>query len=792
MGYKFNAITGQLDLSSDGASPTDVSDLVTLTGVPVNSTDLGTFTGSIITNNDTIKEALQELETAIESLPDPIVYQGTWNATTNTPTLANTDTGKLGFLYQVTVAGSVDFGAGSISFEVGDKVVNNGSTWEKWDMTDAVASVNGHTGIVVLDSTDIAISGSTFNKALVSSGTGFVIESAVTATELGYVSGVTSAIQTQLNAKQSSTLTDGHILVGNASNVATDVAVTGDVTITNLGVVAIATGVIVNADINASAAIDASKIADGSVSSAEFQYLGGVTSDIQTQLDGMFKLAGRSGGQTANGGTAASENLILSSTAHATKGSITLGQTYKEFSTGGVRIGDISAADPTTLNGTIALTPTSSDPNILLIHNSGQQWILNPNTSTLQFNRQADDVVGFGLDTSSRFFTGDGAPLYTASFSNAGSSVTDITSPTAGNVTPLVGIRNRNNTVNNYTGLVFENQATATVAGIFGVNENHSSSGSQTGHLAFLTANAGTKARAMKIAADKIITMDAYGTGILHSDSSGVISSSTIVNADVSASAAIDASKIADGSVSSTEFQYLGGVTSDIQTQLGDKLPLAGGTMTGTITSQTIIPSAASTYNLGASGNNYLNVYANTVNAGIINRGSAGTLTIQTSSAASGININTIAGDISLNPSTLVINANSSKITNLANGTNPADAVNYSQISSLALAIAGDISQASFTAADNQAAAADVTGFAFANATVRSFDAIVSIVRGATYAQYKINGIQRAADWAMTQSYVGDDTGITFTITTAGQVQYTSTSTGSTGLLKIRAFVTSV
>ena len=41
-----------------------------------------------------------------------------------------------------------------------------------------------------------------------------------------------------------------------------------------------------DADIKSAAAIDASKIADGSVSNAEFQRLDGVTSDIQTQLDG--------------------------------------------------------------------------------------------------------------------------------------------------------------------------------------------------------------------------------------------------------------------------------------------------------------------------------------------------------------------------------------------------------------------------------------------------------------------------------------------------------------------------
>lgn len=56
-------------------------------------------------------------------------------------------------------------------------------------------------------------------------------------------------------------LPSAQILVGSAGNVATAVAVTGDVTITNAGVTAIAAGVIVNADINAAAAIDFSKLA---------------------------------------------------------------------------------------------------------------------------------------------------------------------------------------------------------------------------------------------------------------------------------------------------------------------------------------------------------------------------------------------------------------------------------------------------------------------------------------------------------------------------------------------------
>lgn len=57
------------------------------------------------------------------------------------------------------------------------------------------------------------------------------------------------------------TLQDGDIFVGNASNLATGVSPSGDITLTNAGVFGIAAGVIVNADINASAAIAYSKLA---------------------------------------------------------------------------------------------------------------------------------------------------------------------------------------------------------------------------------------------------------------------------------------------------------------------------------------------------------------------------------------------------------------------------------------------------------------------------------------------------------------------------------------------------
>lgn len=68
-----------------------------------------------------------------------------------------------------------------------------------------------------------------------------------------------------------------------AGNVTTNANSTGDVTSVG-NATTIAAGVIVNADINGSAAIDATKLADGSVTNAELQRVD-PTSSIQTQLD---------------------------------------------------------------------------------------------------------------------------------------------------------------------------------------------------------------------------------------------------------------------------------------------------------------------------------------------------------------------------------------------------------------------------------------------------------------------------------------------------------------------------
>jgi hypothetical protein len=93
---------------------------------------------------------------SVAQLPNSIMeYQGTWNASTNSPTLAD-GTGSTGDVYRVGTAGSANLGSGSISFVVGDYCIYNGTIWQKADTTDAVSSVAGRTGDVTLAAADVS------------------------------------------------------------------------------------------------------------------------------------------------------------------------------------------------------------------------------------------------------------------------------------------------------------------------------------------------------------------------------------------------------------------------------------------------------------------------------------------------------------------------------------------------------------------------------------------------------------------------------------------------------------
>ena len=150
------------------------------------------------------------------SIPSVFELQGNWDADTNSPTLANTDTGVADYLYYVNVAGSTDFGAGSKTFSVGDWVYNVNGAWEKADNNDDVLSVNGQVGTVVLDTDDISegtnkyYAESLFNASLATKDTDDLSESA---TNLYYTS-ARAALKTNVADLASNANALGASLVG--------------------------------------------------------------------------------------------------------------------------------------------------------------------------------------------------------------------------------------------------------------------------------------------------------------------------------------------------------------------------------------------------------------------------------------------------------------------------------------------------------------------------------------------------------------------------------------------------
>lgn len=137
-------------------------DAATLSGVALNSTDLGTFTGSTITDNQTIKGALQDLESGKADLVGGKV------PTSQIPSLAITE-----FLGTVSsesalLALSGQKGDWAIRSDLGRNyvlIVDGGSTLSDWVQLASPAapvdSVNGQTGVVSLGPSDVGALAST-------------------------------------------------------------------------------------------------------------------------------------------------------------------------------------------------------------------------------------------------------------------------------------------------------------------------------------------------------------------------------------------------------------------------------------------------------------------------------------------------------------------------------------------------------------------------------------------------------------------------------------------------------
>ncbi len=154
--------------------------------------------------------------------------------------------------------------------------------------------------------TTLVASDLTAGRALLSNGSGKIAVSDVTSTELGYLDGVSSNIQTQFNAKQglNANLTALNTCQSGAAAAlalltSTEVEILdgADLSTAELNRVKGVTSAIQtqldakHPTIDSTARLNANLIADGSVDNTEFAYLHGVSSAIQTQIDAKAPIA---------------------------------------------------------------------------------------------------------------------------------------------------------------------------------------------------------------------------------------------------------------------------------------------------------------------------------------------------------------------------------------------------------------------------------------------------------------------------------------------------------------------
>jgi hypothetical protein len=187
------------------------------------------------------------------------------------------------------------------------------------------------------------------------------------------------------------TLTSAHLLVGNAQNVPTDVAVTGDVVINNAGVTAISSGVIVTGDISPTAGITGSQLAAGA--NIAGSQLAAAAAILATQLAGL--VANRQGGDGTNWNTTGTNNY-------------TPATSTVQIGSGVVSVAAANYGE-TTVTYPVAFASTNPVPVFIMqngLAGTGKfySWVIYTNTSQAWFKVRAYTIDGSTQTENLKFY----------------------------------------------------------------------------------------------------------------------------------------------------------------------------------------------------------------------------------------------------------------------------------------------------------------------------------------------------------------------------------------------------
>jgi len=229
----------------------------------------------------------------------------------------------------------------------------------------------------------------TVNRAVISDGSGKIAISAVTSTEIGYLDGVTSALQTQINSKQP-TITGAATTIDDA-NLTASRAIVSD---------------------------GSGKVAVSAVTSTEIGYLDGVTSAIQTQINSKQPTITGAATTIDSSNLTASRALISSSSGKVAVSGVTTTELNKL---------DGLTASTSELNKVDGLTASTTELNYVDGVTSSIQTQLNNKTSNgFQYRGSVKNSSATGPGFSSSLTVSSGDLLFINVVSASGSAFGDV------------------------------------------------------------------------------------------------------------------------------------------------------------------------------------------------------------------------------------------------------------------------------------------------------------------------------------------------------------------------------